>query len=108
MELPVWNTVLSFASAALLLWVKISHDEVKRLSILLSKTREENSEKFVAKMDMHNDMNRVIQRLFDSRRRCSRTLWCVRILYWAIRSEYLLWLKLLHGRARKARIPRVA
>jgi hypothetical protein len=63
MELPVWNTVLSFASALLLFWVKISHDEVKRLSILLSKTREENAEKFVAKLDMHNDMNRVIQRL---------------------------------------------
>ena len=63
MDLPVWNTVLSFASAALLLWVKVSHDEVKRLSILLSKTREENAEKFVAKLDMHNDMNRVIQRL---------------------------------------------
>ena len=63
MELMVWNTVLSFASALLLFWVKISHEEVKRLSILLSKTREENAEKFVAKMDMHNDMNRVIQRL---------------------------------------------
>lgn len=63
MELPVWNTVLSFASALLLFWVKNSHDEVKRLSILLSKTREENAEKFVAKQDMHNDMNRVIQRL---------------------------------------------
>jgi hypothetical protein len=63
MDLPVWNTVLSFASALLLFWVKVSHDEVKRLSILLSKTREENAEKFVAKMDMHNDMNRVIQRL---------------------------------------------
>ena len=55
--------MLSFASALLLFWVKVSHDEVKRLSILLSKTREENVEKFVAKMDMHNDMNRVIQRL---------------------------------------------
>jgi hypothetical protein len=63
MDMPIWNTVLSFASALLLFWVKISHDEVKRLSILLSKTREENAEKFVAKMDMHNDMNRVIQRL---------------------------------------------
>lgn len=63
MDLPVWNTILSFASALLLFWVKISHDEVKRLSILLSKTREENAEKFVSKMDMHNDMNRVIQRL---------------------------------------------
>jgi hypothetical protein len=63
MDMSIWNTVLSFASALLLFWVKISHDEVKRLSILLSKTREENAEKFVAKMDMHNDMNRVIQRL---------------------------------------------
>jgi hypothetical protein len=69
MEVPIWNTVLSFASALLLFWVKISHDEVKRLSILLSKTREENAEKFVSKMDMHNDMNRVIQRLdrFDAK-----------------------------------------
>ena len=63
MDLPVWNTLLSFASALLLFWVKISHDEVKRLSILLSKTREENAEKFVAKPGLHNDMNRVIQRL---------------------------------------------
>jgi hypothetical protein len=63
MDMLIWNTVLSFASALLLFWIKISHDEVKRLSILLSKTREENAEKFVAKSDMHNDMNRVIQRL---------------------------------------------
>ena len=63
MDLPIWNTLLSFASALLLFWVKISHDEVKRLSILLSKTREENVEKFVAKIDMHNDMNRIIARL---------------------------------------------
>jgi DNA-directed RNA polymerase sigma subunit (sigma70/sigma32) len=63
MDLPVWNTVLSFASAALLLWVKVSHDEVKRLSILLSKTREENAEKYVTKADVHSDINRVLARL---------------------------------------------
>lgn len=63
MELMVWNVILSFASALLLFWVKVSHDEVKRLSILLSKTREEHAEKFVTKSDVHNDMNRVIQRL---------------------------------------------
>jgi DNA-directed RNA polymerase sigma subunit (sigma70/sigma32) len=63
MDLPVWNTVLSFASAALLLWVKVSHDEVKRLSILLSKTREENAEKYVTKADVHSDINRVLTRL---------------------------------------------
>jgi DNA-directed RNA polymerase sigma subunit (sigma70/sigma32) len=63
MDLPVWNTVLSFASAALLLWVKVSHDEVKRVSILLSKTREENAEKYVTKADVHSDINRILARL---------------------------------------------
>ena len=63
MDLPVWNTVLSFASAALLLWVKVSHDAVKRVSILLSKTREENAEKYVTKADVHGDINRVLARL---------------------------------------------
>lgn len=63
MELMVWNVILSFASALLLFWVKVSHDEVKRLGILLSKTREEHSDKFVTKQDMHNDINRVITRL---------------------------------------------
>ncbi len=63
MDLPVWNTILSFASALLLFWVKISHDEVKRLSILLSKTREESADKFITKADVHNDINRVLARL---------------------------------------------
>lgn len=63
MEIMVWNVILSFASALLLFWVKVSHDEVKRLGILLSKTREEHSDKFVTKQDMHNDINRVLQRL---------------------------------------------
>jgi DNA-directed RNA polymerase sigma subunit (sigma70/sigma32) len=63
MDLMVWNVLLSFASAALLLWVRVSHDEVKRLSILLSKTREENAEKYVTKADVHSDINRVLARL---------------------------------------------
>ena len=63
MELLVWNIVLSFASAALLLWVKSTHDEMKRINILLSKTREEHAEKFVTRADVHNDFNRVLSRL---------------------------------------------
>jgi len=63
MDMPIWNVILSFLSAALLLWVKISHDEVKRLGILLSKTREEHADKFVNKNDMHADINRVLARL---------------------------------------------
>jgi hypothetical protein len=59
----IWNIVLSFASAAALLWVKSMHDELKRVSILLSKTREENAEKFVTRADVHSDINRVLVRL---------------------------------------------
>jgi hypothetical protein len=63
MDMMVWNLVLSFVSAAALLWVKAMHDEMKRLSILISKTREEHTDKFVSKQDMHNDMSRIIARL---------------------------------------------
>lgn len=63
MELMIWNTLLSFASALILLWVKGVHDELKRVQILLNKTREEMPKEYVTKADVHNDMNRVIQRL---------------------------------------------
>ena len=63
MDLMIWNVFLSFASAALLFWGKVSHDEVKRLSILLSKTREENAEKYVTKAEVHADINRVLDRI---------------------------------------------
>jgi hypothetical protein len=63
MEVLIWNIVLSFASAAALLWVKSMHDELKRVSILLSKTREENAEKYVTRADVHSDINRVLVRL---------------------------------------------
>ena len=63
MELLIWNIVLSFISA-ILVWVIKSHaDEVKRIQILLNRTREEHLDKFVTKADMHNDINRVLVRL---------------------------------------------
>jgi len=63
MELMVWNLVLSFVSA-IIIWVIKSHaDEVKRIQILLNRTREEHLDKFVTKADMHNDINRVLVRL---------------------------------------------
>lgn len=63
MEMLIWNMVLSFVSAFVLWLVKSHADEVKRISILLSKTREENAEKYVTRTDVHNDINRVIIRL---------------------------------------------
>ena len=63
MDMLVWNIILSFVSGVGLWLLKSHSDEVKRLSILLSRTREENADKYVTKQDMHNDINRVLQRL---------------------------------------------
>jgi len=59
----LWNGGLSLIVALILLWVKTSQDEVKRIGILLSKTREENAEKYVTRSELHTDINRVIDRL---------------------------------------------
>ena len=63
MELMVWNGVLSLVVAAVLMWIKSVNDENKRISILLSKTREENAEKYVTKVEVHSDINRVLDRI---------------------------------------------
>ncbi len=63
MDMLVWNIILSFVSGVGLWLLKSHADEVKRLGILLSKTREENADKYVTKQDMHNDINRVLARL---------------------------------------------
>lgn len=63
MELAIWNMVLSIVAGGTVMWVKSTNEEIKRLSILISRTREEHSDKFVTKQDMHNDINRVLQRL---------------------------------------------
>ena len=63
MDMMIWNIVLSFASGLILLWVRGVHEELKRLQILVNKTREEIAKEYVTKADVHNDMNRVIQRL---------------------------------------------
>ena len=63
MEMLFWNIILSFLSA-IILWVVKSHaDEVKRIQILLNRTREEIAKEYVTKSDVHDDMNRVIARL---------------------------------------------
>ena len=63
MELMVWNVILSFVSALILMWVKSVNEENKRLQILLNKTREELAKEYVTKADVHSDINRVIARL---------------------------------------------
>jgi hypothetical protein len=63
MEMMIWNGLLSLGVAVILLWIKSVNDETKRISILLSKTREEGAEKYVTKVEVHSDINRVLDRL---------------------------------------------
>jgi hypothetical protein len=63
MEMMVWNGLLSLGVAVVLMWIKAVNDENKRISILLSKTREENAEKYVTKVEVHSDINRVLDRI---------------------------------------------
>jgi len=63
MEITLWNAALSFVSALILFWVKLTTDEQKRIQILLNRTREEIAKEYVTKTDVHSDINRVLHRL---------------------------------------------
>lgn len=63
MEAMLWNTVLSFISALLLWLIKVQWDEIKRVQILLNRTREEVAKEYVTKVEVHSDINRVLDRL---------------------------------------------
>jgi len=59
----IWNTILSLV-VGLITWVlKEKSDELNRVTILLNKTREEVAKEYVTKVEVHADINRVMNRL---------------------------------------------
>ena len=63
MDMMLWNIVLTAAFAAMSWFAKTMWAEQQRLSILLNRTREEIAKEYVTKMEVHADMNRVMDRL---------------------------------------------
>jgi hypothetical protein len=63
MELMLWNVILSFISGLIMWLIKAQWDEIKRVQILLNKTREEVAKEYVTKVEVHADINRVLDRL---------------------------------------------
>lgn len=63
MEMLVWNLTLSGFIAVIGFFLREKSEEVKRLTILLNKTREEIAKEYVTKIEVHNDINRVLDRL---------------------------------------------
>lgn len=63
MELMVWNLVLSFAISILGWVLREKAAELSRVTILLNRTREEVAKEYVTKVEVHADINRVMNRL---------------------------------------------
>jgi hypothetical protein len=63
MEGQIWNVILTVAISAVGFIVKNSFDEIKRVQILLNRTREEIAKEYVTKTEAHADINRVMDRL---------------------------------------------
>lgn len=59
----LWSGVLSLLTAVLMWALKEKSADIKRLEVLLSKTREEHARDYVTKADVHSDINRVLARL---------------------------------------------
>jgi len=63
MEMLVWNLVLTTLVGMLAFFLKEKSAELNRLQILLNRTREEIAKEYVTKSEVHNDINRVLDRL---------------------------------------------
>ena len=63
MDASTWNLILT-GLIGIVSWVlKEKSAELKRLEILLNKTREEVAKEYVTKVEVHSDINRVLDRL---------------------------------------------
>ena len=63
MDMMIWNVALS-GVVGLIGWIlKEKSDELKRVTILLNRTREEVAKEYVTKVEVHADINRVLDRL---------------------------------------------
>ena len=66
----VWNAVLTIIMALIGIVMKVkdaehkdTKDELSRVTILLNRTREEVAKEYVTKVEVHADINRVLDRL---------------------------------------------
>ena len=63
MEVMLWNTVLSLVIGIISWVLKEKSSELSRVTILLNRTREEIAKEYVTKVEVHADINRVMNRL---------------------------------------------
>jgi|TARA_R110002012_G_scaffold26269_1_gene85687 hypothetical protein len=64
MELEsLWSSGLTAVLGFVVWWAKAQHDELKRVQILLNRTREELAKEYSTKVESNTSIDRVIARL---------------------------------------------
>ena len=70
MEMMLWNTAITLILGLVGWGLKVKDkevdalkEEVQRIQILLNRTREEVAKEYVTKVEVHADINRVLDRL---------------------------------------------
>ena len=59
----LWSGVLTAVLGVLGFVLRYYISELQRVSILLNRTREEIAKEYVTKVEVHHDINRIIDRL---------------------------------------------
>ena len=60
----LWNAVLTATIGLIAWWIKSQADEVRRVQILLNKTREDMAKEYVTRADSAATLAQIVQR-FD-------------------------------------------
>lgn len=60
----IWNIGLTAGGGFLVWWIKSHHEEVKRVTILLNRTREELAKEYVTKADSNQVLSQIMSK-FD-------------------------------------------
>jgi hypothetical protein len=65
LEIPmmVWNILITLVFVPILNSIRVNTQELKRLEILVNKTREELAKEYVTKVELRNDMGILMDRI---------------------------------------------
>ena len=59
----LWNIIMTLVFGPIIYSIRSNATEIKRVDILLNKTREESAMRFVTKEELIMNMDRVIERI---------------------------------------------
>ena len=63
MDMEMWNVLLTIVIAPIVYSIRQNFVELKRIDVLLNKTREEVAKNYVTKNEMESNTDRVIRML---------------------------------------------